>query len=193
MISHKHRFIFVHIPKTGGTSLASFLYRYCEKVIKHQFAEDLLDESVPDVDYFKFSLVRNPWEREISRYFYQRQTPTNELHEEARKLSFKEWLRRRQNDEIFMSFFGAPMLDWLMDEKGNILVDYIGRLETIESDWRNICDRLKDHDISIDSKLPQMNRSEHGHYSEYYDDESREMIEFVYGKDIEYFQYRFEE
>ena len=192
MISHKHRFIFVHIPKTGGTSIAYYLYRYCEKVIKHQFAEDLFGETREGVDYFTFSLIRNPWEREVSRYFYQRQTPDNELYEEARQLTFKEWLHRRQQDEVFMRFYGAPMLDWLTDENGNLLVEYIARLERINDDWKKICERLNHNEIYIDTELPYLNRSEHNHYTEYYDDETRGMIEAAYQRDIEFFNYRFE-
>ena len=186
MISHALKFFFVHIPKTGGTSLAYLLHRHCENVVKHQFAADLMQECRGAVDYFRFTVIRNPWEREVSRYCFQKQNPSLATHQEANRLSFKEWLRSRHNDTEFMMFYGAPMLDWIADKEGNLLVDYIARLERIHRDWEIISDALK-----IDGVLPWLNRSEHSDYAEFYDDESRAMVGDVYAKDIEFFDYEF--
>ncbi len=186
MISHKNGFIFVHIPKTGGTSYAYLLHKFCENVVKHQFASELIDESKKGIDYFKFTLIRNPWEREVSRYYYQKQTPANENYKKANSLSFKEWLIKMQSDEKFMSFYGAPQLDWLVDKNDNILLDYIARLERIHEDWKIISDVLK-----INDNIPWLNRSKHKHYSEYYDDETQELIYSNYKKDIDFFNYKF--
>ncbi len=188
MISHEHGFIFIHIPKTGGTSIASRIYHLCENVVKHQFAEDIFEEREPDRDYFSFSIVRNPWDREVSRYCYQRQNRSDDLHREANRLSFRDWLRRRQDDRFFMNFLGSPQLDWLTDSGGRPLVDFVGRFETIESDWKYIRKRL-----GVDGDIPRLNSSDHGPYAEFYCNETRAMVEAAYRKDIDFFQYSFGE
>ncbi len=188
MISHKHRFIFIHIPKTGGTSIASQIFQMCEVVVKHQFAEDIFEEREPGREYFSFSIVRNPWEREVSRYCYQRQNRSDDLHREANELTFKDWLKKRQEDRFFMNFLGAPQLDWLTDSNGGLLVEFVARLETIKTDWKHIREKL-----GVTTDIPRLNNSRHGHYSEYYDDETRAMVEEAYRKDIDFFQYGFEE
>lgn len=186
MISHARRFIFVHIPKTGGTSIASHLFSFCETVIKHQFFRDLLNERRQDIDYYSFTVVRNPWDREVSRYFYQRQNPANEWNEEASKYDFKHWLKRRHRDTMFLEFMGAPMMNWIIDESGKVSVDYIARYEKLEEDWMHLGKLL-----GVPCDLPRMNVSSHGVYAEYYDRETRSMIEKVYERDIEYFGYSF--
>jgi len=187
MISHRKKFIFIHIPKTGGTSIARLLFNHCEMITKHQFAADMMDEARPGIDYFSFAVVRNPWDREVSRYFYQRRKPDHELYKEANGLSFKQWLKNRHCDKYFMSFYGAPMLDWISDDRGNVLIDYIARFEKLDEEWNIVRDKL-----GIGEALNRLNTSQHDHYSAYYDDETNDMIEKVYKKDIDYFKYSFD-
>ena len=78
MISHQKKFIFVHIPRTGGTHLSNFLLPYCdeESLRFSSFGEDehqhatLLDYVAyygkEILDYTIFSIVRNPWDRALS-------------------------------------------------------------------------------------------------------------------------------
>ncbi|MBN86701.1 MAG: hypothetical protein CL885_04185, partial [Dehalococcoidia bacterium] len=73
MISHKHRFIFVHIPKTAGTSVTACLRPYCETYLKHHHILDVLPENHDS--YYKFCVARNPWDRCVSRYFYLKREP----------------------------------------------------------------------------------------------------------------------
>ena len=89
MISHKLKFIFIHIPKTGGSSLEKFLcnsvankvtvegdstHVYCEFQdcqIKHDYIDyyhDMYGEKIKD--YYKFAIVRNPYDLIMSLYFF---------------------------------------------------------------------------------------------------------------------------
>ena len=75
MISHKHKFIFIHIPKTGGSSVESFFTGgYTEGGLnsKHRMAKSY-EAKFPNkfLKYFKFSVVRNPWEKCFSHYNIQ--------------------------------------------------------------------------------------------------------------------------
>ena len=71
MISDKHKIIFIHIPRTSGTSIESAFKFNMDKVGgKHLKASEIKKNIGNDKwnNYFKFSIVRNPWERFASMY-----------------------------------------------------------------------------------------------------------------------------
>src|SRR4026209_3030482 len=81
LISHRHRFIFIHVPKTGGSSVTAALRPFCEpetletarqRGLKvHSTARDVIRAFGRDVweSYFTFALERNPWDKCLSLYF----------------------------------------------------------------------------------------------------------------------------
>ncbi|MFO8053169.1 MAG: sulfotransferase family 2 domain-containing protein [Candidatus Omnitrophota bacterium] len=77
LISHTYKFIFLHIPKTAGSSVAATLKRNLNKndllLCPHTKAVRLkLTAKDKWKDYFKFTFVRNPWDRMVSAYFFLR-------------------------------------------------------------------------------------------------------------------------
>lgn len=195
MINHKHKFIFVHIPKTGGTSI-QYLFTKNNNVTKkenkkHFTSNDYHRENISEWNsYFKFSFVRNPFDFLVSYYIFRMKMINGELGRTERFMSkkyknsnFKSWIRNNFfNDPRVMTHF-----DFLsVNEK--IELDYIGKFENFQEDFNIICDK-----IGIpQQQLPHINKSKHKHYTEHYDDETRQLVAEKYAKDIKYFGYKFE-
>jgi hypothetical protein len=192
MISHKHKFIFVHINKTGGTSIEVLLKKYSNKFKRHQSIIDLNKEASSN-DYFKFTFARNSWDRFLSLYKYR--IKTNQTNLGSNPIPFKEWAKHiyDKNPEYyntpnkFKLLLLSDQLDWITDAKGSVNMDFIGRFEKLQEDFNIVCDK-----IGIPHpQLPHKNKSNHKHYTEYYDDETRQIVAEKFAKDIKYFDYEF--
>lgn len=182
------------VPELGPSRLAHMKaneYHQCGHISKLAFDE-----------YFKFAFVRNPWERLVSEY----------LHKKIDKhLSLKEFVFEglpEENDFCDKHRHIIPQSDYLFDSNGNQLVNFIGRFENLQTDFRYICRQL---DIS-NTSLPHKNSSYSPrrlllrkvrhlfsnqqrikkHYTEYYDQELYEHVTYMYAEDIARFGYKFE-
>tara|TARA_B100001093_G_C26853639_1_gene1026296 strand:+ start:1592 stop:2152 length:561 start_codon:yes stop_codon:yes gene_type:complete len=186
MINHKNKFIFIHIPKCGGNSIKSPLG------IKGHHHSAISEKKYSNhMDYFKFTFVRNPWDRFLSAYSYLK----------AGGFGNKLDLNLKQKIESYDSFeefiLKAPFLTYLHFEPmfkliqidGEDRMDFIGRVENYQEDFDIICDK-----IGVPRKeLPHTNKSKHKHYTEYYNDQTRKLIAQFYSKDVDYFGYKFGE
>ena len=201
MISLRKRFLFVHIPKTAGNSIQSVLRDYSEdelvalrteqdgierfglrnpkyKIKKHstlsEYRNALDDEQFRNL--YKFTCVRNPWDRMVSYYFTPTQNP-------------ETWNRKKFRGTITKA---VSVPDYLRIDNGEVdpfaNVDYIMRFENLADEFRAVCAAIG---ISP-ANLPQYNRSSREHYSKYYDDELRELVRARFAAEIERFDYKFE-
>jgi hypothetical protein len=202
MISLQKRFLFVHIPKTAGNSIQSVLRDYSEDEVvalrseqdgverfglrnpkyelkKHSRLAEYRDALGNDEfrDLYKFTCVRNPWDRMVSYYFTPTQNTTAWDAGKFRKIIVK----------------ALPVEDYLrLNERDNDPfenVNYIIRFENLADDFRTVCAALT---ISP-TTLPQYNRSNREHFSRYYNDELRELVRARFASEIERFGYTFEE
>lgn len=202
MISLQNRFLFVHIPKTAGNSIQSVLREYSEdqlialrkeqdgierfglrnpkyKIKKHsrlsEYRDALGDEQFRSL--YKFTCVRNPWDRMVSYYFTPTQNP-------------ETWNRQKFREMISKAVSVADYLRLDAGEKDSFAnVDHIMRFENLAEDFRAVCIAIG---VSPPT-LPRYNRSDREHYSKYYDDELRELVRARFAPEIERFDYRFEE
>lgn len=180
-------FIFVHINKTGGSSVEQAL----GLPFSHKSAREIIRE-IGERRWnqrFSFTIVRNPWDKVASHYFYR--VKTNQTGLRDHPISFLEWVRRAYGDRdpryydkpnTFM-----PQVDWITDEAGSVRVDFIGRFESLQDDFHEICRR-----IGKEVQLPHLKSSEKPDYRRLYDTETMEIVERRFRTDLDLFGYRFD-
>jgi hypothetical protein len=186
-----NRAIFIHIPKTAGSSVARALfgdaghvpYFEYERVNPRKFNR-----------FFKFAIVRNPWDRLVSTYFFLKSGGTNEMDRRfaAENLAgydsfaaFVEGWLNEQNAWSWVHF--KPQHYFICDADLCVRMDFVGRMENIATDFRYICRRL-----DVSAQLTWSNRGDHEPYRHYYTDALRERVAAVYADDIAIFGYRFD-
>jgi hypothetical protein len=167
---------FIHIPKTAGTSQISVINQY-----DHIKIYDYLDEQIKDIDInsFKWTFVRNPFDRLASIIGAWRWKNVNKtLHQilNLAELGFEmNWklpvlpkkirlTNNYQESDISILYHLMPMY-LLIDniKQNNINIDYIGRYENIINDWNFIKQK-----INISDDLPRLNYSKHLPYQKYF-------------------------
>jgi Sulfotransferase family len=202
MNAAKPPWIFVHVQKTGGNSVRTALGADIFDPYKHFFARELRDihgEATWE-SCFKFTFVRNPWDRLVSwwsmideaRDYVDPTQPPNGFFgyvlERAR--SFEEFLLHCR-DEIIDSdgrkHIFRNQIDYLVDDSGRIIVDFVGRYERLQESFDEISRRLGRTPV----ELPRTNVSRHRDYREYYTPALAEIVAGHYARDIEAFGYRF--
>lgn len=206
MISHIHKCIFIHIPKCGGTSIEDkiwpgertpadlwmgFITKYNNPYqtggLQHLFGTQIRNEVGESVfnSYFKFSIVRNCWDKAVSQYFYMYRRPDlREFIGMKEKDTFAKYLELISKKTHVQ---WEPQYKFLTDENGKLLADFLGRLENMNNDAEYIFTKL-----GIDAKIEHTNKTNHEHYSAYYNKETQEIVGEMYKKDIELLGYTFE-
>ncbi|MGB7452385.1 MAG: sulfotransferase family 2 domain-containing protein [Lysobacterales bacterium] len=181
-------YIFIHINKTAGTSIGNAIGL---PVKHHQTAREIIASIGREkwTAAYKFTLVRNPWDKVVSHYEYRLKRNKTEIA--ARNISFSEWVIKTYGPDKDPFYYNnpkafQPQVEWLKDDEGKISIDFIGRFESINEDF----DQIKSV-IGLEAELPHLNASKRAGYQSYYDDESREIVADWFREDIELFGYCF--
>ena len=203
-IFDRYRCLFVHIPKAGGVSFYNSLFAAAAKEpyiksIGHYSIKDyeLIFGSKALQSYFKFTVVRNPWARVFSAYtflrsggFHQKDAAWAEKHL-SKFSSFEDFVNQwlcAQNAARAIHF--VPQHEFLRSRSGQINIDHVGRLETIQADFDVIKNRL-----GVGEEIQHLNRGsrsrESRSYRQMYTARSKRVVASVYKKDIEVFGYEF--
>ena len=179
--------IFVHINKTGGSSIEHAL----GLPFQHRTALEIR-AAIGERRWaarFSFAFVRNPWDKVASHYHYR--VKTNQTGLGDHPIPFTDWVRIAYRDRAAPYYdhpkMFLPQVDWISDREGRSLVNYVGRFETLSDDFAQICAR-----IGSAAKLPHLKSSPRGDYRQYYDDRSAGIVADYFARDIEAFGYRFD-
>ena len=194
MINHKHKFIFIHIPKNAGHSI-DIMFREMGMVDEerwHDRSIDIIERFGKKMwdNYLSFSTVRNPWDRFLSEYIWQKSYSKEQIQIEwgNKDISFVDFCKSdfAWYPEIEKSHL-TTQLNFLTDVNGIMCVDEIVRFENLQKDFDRVCDK-----IGIPhQKIPHKNKTEHKPYWEYYNDETREIVAKKFEEDINTFGYEF--
>lgn len=207
LISDSNEFIFVRVRKTASQSMwaalepyvlprpdgrwARFKSRSGLERDYHKFrfraheeitmAQKLLPPERFE-RYFKFAIVRNPWHRLVSEYEFILKSPGHGRHQRVKDLGgFEGFI------EMQIPRRDAYQINQLCDAGGNFLMDFVGKLETLDEDWKTISER-----IGIPYReLPRKNVSVSRPYTDYYTPETRDLVARHWSREIEQFAYGF--
>ncbi|MCM2681481.1 sulfotransferase family 2 domain-containing protein [Echinimonas agarilytica] len=226
MISHKHKCVFVHIPKTAGQSVehvfleqngltwegrAPLLLRPNDDLSKgperlaHLYADEYVKFDYMEQDafdqYYKFAFVRNPFDRLVSEYRYRNLDS---------QYNFKDFvLKHLPAGEMTNDFRHiVPQSRYVYDSEGNCLVDFVGKFESIQSDFSKVCSALnlpslelphnnkskakqKSIWLQVKSSLGMQQKAKKISYQEFYDSELQELVSTMYQDDLKHFDYSF--
>lgn len=153
---------------------------------------------------FAFSFVRNPWDRLVSTFFYIMKGGRAEIDQQRRDRyllkyngdfksfvrDIESWFFLQEEDSIYPDKFiphFRPQHEFVCDESGKIMVDFIGHVEDMSSDFKRLCAALS----LRETRISKTNKSFHRAYHKYYDDETMEIVAEYFARDIELFGYRF--
>tara|TARA_B100001964_G_scaffold87320_1_gene98270 strand:+ start:4855 stop:5544 length:690 start_codon:yes stop_codon:yes gene_type:complete len=184
--------IFVHIPKTAGTSISMALLGI--DVPSHLTIHDykILFGGVKIKNFFKFTFVRNPWDKILSSYIFLKSMPVDKFpackivrNYSDFNIFVKSWINE---DNIFLNHHFWPQYHFICGRNLKPNVDFIGYFENLYEDY----DYVR-HKLNMGGELAHLNKSikTSNDYHDYYDSETKEIIRNVYEKDIELFGYEF--
>jgi len=209
MISHKYQCIFIHIPKTGGSSIENLIWpdksdrtvenlwmghvsmyfnKYQTGGLQHLTARQIRTEVGKDIfsTYHKFTVIRNPWEKAISQFFYmKKRKDLRKFIGMNRFTSFNRYLNLIQRKEHVQ---WKKQIDFIVDDDGALLVDQIIRFEDLDQQFRQLASKIN---LSYDA-LPHANKTKRKPYPYYYNKAKVQKIQDIYSEDISSFDYSFE-
>ena len=179
LLSHRYKFLYVHIAKTGGSSLRAalnhlrwrdpmyYLMFPCHKLsgfTGHTIATKLprhagviaAKEMLPEDFFkslFKFAFVRNPWDLQVSSFHHvQRERPKmlNGISD------FNEFLKYKFDPVrpfiYHIDIASKPQTDQLIDLHGNVIVDFVGRYERLREDFTHVLQKIGLPDLKLPHK-----------------------------------------
>ena len=192
--------IYVRMPRCGSTTIVSL----CDKNnIKYFGGRDMgiwghstnltkntspkLYECISNYlgekkyyESFIFTSVRNPYSRAVSMYKHKSWNSAKTFSDFCHKVMKNEY------PSECAKWHSSTLTEHIVDDN-DLKVDFVIKLEALQEDFNIVCDK-----IGLErQQLPHLNKSNHKHYTEYYDDETREIVAEKYAKDIEYFGYKF--
>ncbi len=217
ILSNRYNFLYVHIAKTGGTSVRAALksmqwrdpyyfaqwicsrlsgmtgHRIAAKLPRHSkiiCAQEMLPKEFFD-GLYKFAFVRNPWDLQVSSYHHLKRERPHLLEGHESFEAFTRWkLNPERPYQYHLDTAMTPLTDYLSDMRGNLLTNFIGRYERLHEDWHHICTHLNMPTPELPHKRQATDRGKD--YRSYYTDDLAEAIGQYFQRDVELLGYRFD-
>lgn len=202
IVSHRYRFVFFALPRTASHAIRTALQPHLdEQDWQQQALTAQLRLPVPALarighghislrqarkhlppavwrDYFKFAIVRNPYDRFISACaFLYRGNPVYRGNE--------GYFRNDALTSLADHMLIRPQTDLLVDPTGRLGMDYVGRYETLDDSFREVCNSTGLPELT----LAQVNASEHAPYRTCYDESLLRAVTDLYRRDFDLLDY----
>ena len=177
MIIDKYKSIFIHIPKNAGTSIEEYFGNGSVRIqpSKHADIHEIKKKFKNSYNnYRKFTIIRNPYDKMVSWYFYLKRN----LGKKYRVVEFNEWIKDplqlwHANDPIS---FLKPQHEWIDDT-------------VVLLKFENLNKELKQF-FNKEINLSIINKSNHDHFSNYYNKQSLNIIYDRYKEDFKKYNYK---
>jgi hypothetical protein len=211
--------IYVHIPKTGGTSIRKLLvnlknndvldsdkkkYYYSEELKRrkissiHGKARDYLEFIEQDLwsKSLKFASVRNPWDLMVSSYHWWLQNGNKfnrlkNMYLDISKMNFEEYLKSSYGTNMINECVGN-IEDWFLDKDKNMMLDGLVRLEHFENDFLKLIQKSNKKIYNF-SDLPKENVTKRKEYQFYYNNHTSLLVEERFKFLIDYCGYKYDD
>lgn len=198
-ISQQHNLLFIHIPKNGGTSIIEHF-----NMSPHGHFRWDNHPNFNNRFLYKFSVVRNPWDRILSNYTYSKLeksfwhssngTSVYGPHPDyflLKDKTFSDCIELLyKNPKLFRHEGWSNQSDYIIDNNNNIMVDRIIKFENIDNEIYDMVEKLN---LKIQKNLPHINISKKSEFKKFFKKSEVEIVEEIYKKDIINFKYNFNE
>jgi Sulfotransferase family len=180
--------IFVHINKTAGTSVSKVIG---VKKVRHLTVKDIINQIGFEKwnSAYKFSIVRNPWDKVVSQYKYRERT--NQTGMGKRKIGFNDWVQKTLGENKDRFYYDEPKMflpqvEWLKNYSGEIELNEIFRFENLNATIGKLSEVL-----GFKVVLPHLNKTPGTPYKEFYNEKTVEIVADWYKEDLDFFGYKF--
>lgn len=173
-------------PFCGNDLLSFFLECSYEPIYASNIWGKLLDRAD---SIYMISVVRNPWEKMHHQFTSYKKNKGD--------LDFKSFLKKVSSYSSSQNTYIQPSLcryqlnyfPYILDHKGNCLVDYVARYENLAEDYFKI---IKTLEINIDESFNPIHPDYNLDYKDYYDQESIDLVSVKFKEEIEAFNYSYD-
>lgn len=215
IVNNANRFLFIHVPKTAGTTVTRELSRfttfrdvevggtrYGEKLQdmyaarfnlrKHSPAISIRAKAGPEVwrGYFVFAFARSPYARAYSLWKFLRKWKEGPHHALAENRSFEDFI---VSDEVASGAIdiAKPQAHWLCDADRRLMdgIDFVGRVERFDEDFSFILSTISRRPRVHQSEKRENASAEEGEWADELTPRAKAAIEAVYAPDFDLFGY----